>query len=317
MDFEKEIAHASSIAIGGHIRPDGDCVGSTMAAYNYIKKYFPDVKCDIYLENIPNIFKFLNYTDEIQLPSESVGKEYDLFLVMDCGDGSRLGDSFECFKKAKRTVCIDHHVSNDAFADSNYIVPDASSTCELFYTTIEPDKITKEIAECIYVGMVHDTGVFQYSCTHKSTMEIAGDLMERGIDYSRIIDSTYYTKTYEQNLVQAHAILKSKKYLDGQILASFITQEEMKEYNVLPKHLDGIVNQLRITKDVEVAIFLYQLGDKEYKASTRCKTGMVDLSQIAVHFGGGGHKMAAGFGMKGDDPWAMIDEIVKEVSKQL
>ncbi len=317
MIFEKEIAGAKSIAIGGHIRPDGDCVGSTMAAYNYIKTYFPEVKCDIYLEDIPNIFRFLKNTEDIQVPSASKGKEYDLFLVMDCGDGSRLGDSIECFNLAKKKICIDHHVSNQAFADVNMVVPDASSTCELFYTTISPDKITKDIAECIYVGMVHDTGVFQYSCTHKSTMEAAGVLMEKGIDYSRIIDETFYAKTYEQNLIQAEAILKSRKYMDGKVLASFISKEEMEKYNVLPKHLDGIVNQLRITRGVEIAIFMYQLEDNEYKASTRGKTGIIDLSQIAVHFGGGGHKMAAGFSMKGNDPWKMVEEIVAEIQKQL
>ena len=114
-----------------------------------------------------------------------------------------------------RTFCVDHHISNQNFADANYIFPEASSTCELVYELIDEEKITKEIAECIYVGIVHDTGVFQYSCTSAKTMNIAGRLMEMGIDFSRIVDKTYYEKTYEQNRILGQALVDSQLFLDG------------------------------------------------------------------------------------------------------
>ena len=229
----------------------------------------------------------------------------------------RLWDAVKFFETAKRTICIDHHVSNQAFADKNKIVADASSASELVYDSMDPAKITKEIAECIYTGMIHDTGVFQYSCTSSHTMEVAGCLMDLGIDYPTIVDKTFYEKTFAQNKILGQALLKSRLYEDAECIASVITQEEMAEFSVLPKHLDGIVSQLRMTKEAEVAIFLYGLEPGAYKVSTRCKGDRVDLSQIAMKYHGGGHKKAAGFTVEGDDPWALIDGIVTDVKEQL
>ena len=270
----------------------------------------------MFLEPIPRIFQFLQGADKI-LEAKDSEESFDLCIVLDCGDATRLGDAVKFFETAKRTICIDHHVSNQAFADKNKIVADASSASELVYDSMDPAKITKEIAECIYTGMIHDTGVFQYSCTSSHTMEVAGCLMDLGIDYPTIVDKTFYEKTFAQNKILWQALLKSRLYEDAECIASVITQEEMAEFSVLPKHLDGIVSQLRMTKEAEVAIFLYGLEPGAYKVSTRCKGDRVDLSQIAMKYHGGGHKKAAGFTVEGDDPWALIDGIVTDVKEQL
>ena len=304
------LAGKTSVGIAGHVRPDGDCVGSTLAVYNYIRFYYPKVDVRLYLEPIPNIFKFLahssdirnEYTDEIT---------FDLFIAEDCGDTGRLGNAAKYFEHAAHTFCIDHHVSNQAFADDNYIFPDASSTCELVFELMDEEKITKEIAECLYTGMVHDTGVFQYSCTSAKTMNIAGRLMDKGIDYSKSIDDTFYTKTYNQKRIMGLALVKSKLYLGGQCIVSSITQDEMHAYDVLPKHLDGIVSQLRVTKDVKVAVFLYENEDGTYKASFRVN-GEFDAASLAMKFGGGGHVKAAGCTMQGaldEIESTLVDEI--------
>ena len=134
-----------TIGIAGHVKPDGDCIGSTLAVYNYIRTYFPELEVTLYLEPIPNIFKFLSRSEEIVHDcSEETG--YDLFIAMDCGDEGRLGDAAKYFKSAKKTFCIDHHISNNSFADENYIFPNASSTSELVYELLEAEKLTKEIA---------------------------------------------------------------------------------------------------------------------------------------------------------------------------
>ena len=146
-------------------------------------------------------------------------------------------------------------------------------------------------------------------------MNIAGILMDKGIDYSRIIDETFYAKTFEQNQVLGYALLNSRLYLDGKVIASCVTDEVMHRYHVLPKHLDGIVSQLRVTKGVEVAIFLYQTGDNSFKVSTRA-SGDVNLAEIAMKFGGGGHAKAAGFSMDGE-PEQIIGLINEEIKKQL
>ena len=308
------LAEADTIAIAGHVRPDGDCVGSCLATYNYIKTYYPHAKVDLYLEPIPNIFTIMKRSEEIQSewPDD---RSYELFIAQDCGDTSRLGNAAKYFETAEHTICVDHHVSNQSFAEHNYIFPDASSTSELIFELLPYERIDREIAECIYTGIIHDTGVFQYSSTSRRTMEIAGKLMEKGIDFSRIVDETFFTKTYNQNQIMGLALVKSKLHLNGACISSVITKEEMKEYDVLPKHLDGIVSQLRVTKDVEAAIFLYELLDGEFKISTRSKN-LVDLSQIAVKYGGGGHKRAAGFSMKGE-PEQIVKTIVADIAAQL
>lgn len=313
-DFATYLEGVQTVAIAGHVRPDGDCVGSCLATYNYIKDNYPKIEVALYLQPIPNIFKFLSRADEIMHSCEE-DKTYDLFIAQDCGDLKRLGDAAKYFETAKKTICVDHHVSNDNFADENYIFPYASSTSELVFGLIGEKSITKKIAECIYVGMVHDTGVFQYSCTSAKTMEIAGKLMEMGIDFSKIVDETFYTKTFEQNRILGKALLNSRLLLDGKMIASVITMEEMKQYHVLPKHLDGIVNQLRVTKGVEAAVFLYENEDGSYKVSTR-SNGLVNVAELAVKFGGGGHERAAGFSMEGT-PEDLINKVAFEIEKQL
>lgn len=308
------LERANTVAIAGHIRPDGDCVGSCLATYNYIKNFYPHISVDLYLEPIPNIFKFLKYSEEIIHDCTAI-KSYDLFIAQDCGDASRLGEAICYFETAKTTVCIDHHISNQSFADENYIFPEASSASELVFELLPKERITKEIAECIYTGIVHDTGVFQYSCTSKRTMETAGFLMECGIDYPKIIDETFYTKTYNQNRIMGLALLKSRLYLEGKCICSVITEKEMKEYDVLPKHLDGIVSQLRVTKDVEVAVFLYETQEGTFKVSTR-SARYADLSKVAVKYGGGGHQRAAGFSMQGNIE-QIIEQIIAEIAQIL
>ena len=313
-DFATYLEGVQTVAIAGHVRPDGDCVGSCLATYNYIKDNYPKIEVALYLQPIPNIFKFLSRADEIMHSCEE-DKTYDLFIAQDCGDLKRLGDAAKYFETAKKTICVDHHVSNDNFADENYIFPYASSASELVFGLIGEKSSTKKIAECIYVGMVHDKGVFKYSCTSAKTMEIAGKLMEMGIDFSKIVDETFYTKTFEQNQILGKALLNSRLLLDGKMIASVITMEEMKQYHVLPKHLDGIVNQLRVTKGVEAAVFLYENEDGSYKVSTR-SNGLVNVAELAVKFGGGGHERAAGFSMEGT-PEDLINKVAFEIEKQL
>lgn len=131
-EIDSILKDAQSVAVSGHVRPDGDCVGSTLAVYNYIKDYYPDIKARLYLEPSPNIFKFMQRADEID-SSYADDTVYDLFIACDCSDTGRLGSAAKYFESAKRTLCIDHHVTNGAFADANYIFPDASSTCELVF----------------------------------------------------------------------------------------------------------------------------------------------------------------------------------------
>lgn len=308
------LQQASSVAIGGHMRPDGDCVGSCTALFQYIKRKHPQMDVDLYLEEIPDCFHMFEITKEI-LHESKEGKVYDLFISLDCADKERLGFSKELFEAAKRTLCIDHHISNQGFADENHVVSDASSTAEVLFRLMDADVIDTGIAESLYLGIVHDTGVFQYSCTAPETMEAAAFLMRKNIRANEIIDKTFYEKTYAQNQILAKALLDSTLMLDGKCIVSCLSKETMNNFGVKSKDLEGIVSQLRVTKGVEVAIFLYELNENEYKVSLRA-SGDVNVSEVAACFGGGGHVKAAGVTMQGTSQ-TIIANLIEKIREQL
>ncbi len=308
------LAPARRIAIGGHVRPDGDCVGSCMGLYCYIRDNYPDKEAHVWLEEIPNIYKFLRGTEEIrhEVPE---GEECDLFICLDCGDKDRLGFSAPLFERAGSTLCIDHHISNKDFAKENYVVADASSTSELVYQLMEKDKIGKAAAEALYLGIVHDTGVFQYSCVSPSTFLAAADLLGRGVDAPKLIRDTYCVKSYAQHQILGRALIESILFLDGKAIVCHLEKSTMDFYGVAPKELDGIAAQLRNTRGVSVAILMYETEPGTYKVSLRSDDA-VDVSAIASMFGGGGHKKAAGLTMTGTF-YQIVNRLSAQIDAQL
>ncbi|MDD6429286.1 MAG: bifunctional oligoribonuclease/PAP phosphatase NrnA [Lachnospiraceae bacterium] len=313
MRLEDYLDGVRTIAVSGHIRPDGDCIGSVLGIYNYIRTNYREIQIKAYLEPIPFDFEFLSGSDKLIRANRFDNTAFDLFICCDCGDLGRLGDSSVYFSNAKKTICIDHHETNGAFADVNYVFPEASSTCELVGQIIDRERIDKKTAECLYTGMVTDTGLFQYNCTHSSTMEFAGFLMDKGIDFSYIVDHVFFTKSIKQLQMLGVGITNSKTYLDGRIIASYVTADQMKKYDAAPKNMEGVVSTLRSVEGVELAFFMYPTEDGSYKVSSRASTDRVDLSALALKYGGGGHKRAAGFSMDGTDPVLMIDELIDQV----
>ncbi len=309
MNIAEEIAGAQTVGITGHVRPDGDCVGSCMGLYNYIVDNMPEIQVSVYLEKPGDEFNYIRGTDSIKNEPDDV--VHDVFFVLDCSDTDRFKPFEKCFAGSKKKICIDHHVSNAGFADKALIMPQASSTCEVLYGTLDEDKISKSVAECIYTGIIHDTGVFKYSCTSAATMTIAGKMMEKGIAYSDIIDNSFYKKSYVQNQVLGRALLESVLFYNGKCIFSAVTKKIMDFYEVDGKALGGIIEQLRLTDGVEVAIFLYETGVNEFKVSMRSKN-YVDVSRIAMYFGGGGHVRAAGCTMQGT-----IHDIINNIGAQL
>ena len=311
--LEQMLEGTGSVAILGHIRPDGDCLGSALGLYNYLRLNYPAVRAAVYLEEASCKFGYLQGFDEIRHRAD--GENYELCVCLDCGDVGRLGEFSSLLAQAKKSLCLDHHVTNTRFAGSNLVVPEASSTCEVLYGQLDEEKIDIRVAECLYTGIVHDTGVFKYSCTSGTTMEIAGKLMAKGIDFGSIIDNSFYKKTYIQNQILGRALLESITFFDGKCIFSAIRQNEMEFYGVDSKDMDGIIDQLRLTDGVEVAIFLYQTGAQEYKVSMRSQS-LVDVSRIAAFFGGGGHVRAAGCTMTGSIH-DVINNLSGHIAKQL
>lgn len=304
--LEQMLEQTGSVVILGHVRPDGDCLGSTLGLYHYIQTNYPAIRAAVYLEESSPKFGYLAGYDAIL--HETDEERYELCICLDCGDEERLGSFGVFLANASKSLCLDHHITNTRFCEVNLVSENASSTCEVLFEQLDDEKIDKAAAECLYTGLIHDTGVFKYSCTSARTMEIAGKLMAKGIDFGSIIDNSFYKKTYVQNQILGRALLESITFLDGKCIFSALRQSEMEFYGVNGKDMDGIIDQLRLTEGVEVAIFMYQTGPQEFKVSLRSQNA-VDVSRIASYFGGGGHVRAAGCTMSG-----RIHDVVNNLS---
>ena len=295
----EEVRNAGSIAVSGHIRPDGDCVGSVMGLYLYLKKELPEAEIDVYLEKPAEIFDCISHIEDVKSEFNNVdaGKIYDVFIVLDCAD-DRLGEVRVLYEKARKKINIDHHISNPGCGDVRIVEPERSSTAELLYDLMDPAAVDEEIARALYIGIIHDTGVLRYSNTAPHTLQVVSELIKFGFDFSKIIDDTFYEKTYVQTQIMGRAILESVRFMHDKCIVSMVSRRMMDFYQVTPQDLDGIVNQLLAVKGVECAIFMYEIRTLEYKISMRSK-GRVDVAAVAMRFGGGGHVRAAGCTMNG------------------
>lgn len=307
----RELAQgAKTIFIAGHLRPDGDCVGAAVASYRYLKKLYPDAAIHAYVEKVPEVFDFLDPDHTIfvqELPEEPV----DLFLVLDSSSKDRLGEAQAVFDTAKQTACVDHHVSNLGYAKDNFVKPGCSSACEVLYGLMEEELIDEKIAEALYIGIIMDTGVFRYSSTTQKTMEIAGSLMEKGIPFWKYIDECFYQRTYTQTQLLGRTLLTSMRLMDGKVIVATVTRRMLEFYGAQTEDIEGIIDQLRVTNGVEVALLLHEIGDQEYKVSMRSNT-TIDVSRIAVYFGGGGHVKAAGCTMRGS-----LHDVVNNITEHI
>lgn len=311
-DFLREIERADTIVILGHIRPDGDCVGSCLGVYNYVLDNYAKKTVDIYLDDFKDDFMFLRGADKIL--HEKKDKKYDLCISLDSGDLDRHGEFKTYYNSAQRTMCVDHHISNDGYGDVCFLKTDCSATAEAIYTLLEEDKIGMECAECLYLGIVHDTGVFRYTNTTRQTMEIAGKLIEKGARSQFVIDGTFYKKTFKQNIMLAKALDSAFLMFDGRVIVSCLTKEVFDENDATNLDTDGIVDALRITEGVEVALWMYEYPKKgKFKCSLRSNES-VNVNLIACAFGGGGHIRAAGCEVEGDKDTIIlkITELIKE-----
>ena len=313
MDLLKECSGAKRIGISGHVRPDGDCVGAVLGLQLYLRKCMPEAEVKVLLEKPAEIFNEIKGFEEID--SDFADKvPFDIFFVLDTA-ADRLGGAEKYFRSAGKRINIDHHVSNTGTGDINLVLPSVGSTCEILFDLMEEDKMDRDIAMAIYTGIIHDTGVFQYSNTTPSTMEKGARLISYGFDFSRLIQETFYQRTYLQAQIMGRALMESIRFMEGRCIVSAVDQKTMDFYNVEPKDFEGIVNQLRNIKDVDCAIFMYQTGVQEYKVSLR-SSDKVDVAEVAAYFGGGGQARAAGCTLKGNF-YDCVNNLSLHISKQL
>ena len=313
-DLKLLVKDDRNILIAGHKRPDGDCTGACIAAYRYLKESDPDKELTVYLEVMPERFSFLEEEEEI-ISHDIPEKTFDLVIALDSSTADQLGAAQKAFEQAKRTICIDHHISNGSYAMQNFIDVSASSTCEVLYGMMDEKAIGKETAAALYIGIAFDTGVFRHSNTSKRTMEIAGKLMDKGIPFYDYIDKCMYEKTYTQIQLLGRTLLASMRVMDGKCIVAVITKRMMEFYGAKTEDIEGMIDQLRITKGVEVAVLLHEIGEQEYKVSMR-SNDYIDVSKIAAFFGGGGHIRAAGCTMQGS-MYDVVNNLTEHIEVQM
>ncbi|MCR5177820.1 MAG: bifunctional oligoribonuclease/PAP phosphatase NrnA [Lachnospiraceae bacterium] len=304
----------ASIGISGHVNPDADCTGAALALKQYISKRYPDIRVDVFLDEIPTMYGFMKGSGDVITDGASDVEHYDIFIAVDC-EKSRTGAAEKHFDNAVLKVNIDHHVSNRGTGDEIFIDPDAGSSCELVYEILDREYIDRNIAETIYCGIISDTGVFKYNSTSPKTMRIGAELISYGFDFTELIDRTFYRKTYLQNQLLGRVLMESTLLMNGKVILGIVTRKTLDFYNAKSSDLEGIASQLMLTTGVVCAVFLHETGSLEFKVSLR-SNGMVDVSRIASIFGGGGHVRAAGCTLNGTSH-DCINNISKYVAEQL
>lgn len=306
------IENAKNIAITGHVSPDGDCTGSTLALYNYITENFEGKQVRVCLEKPSKKFSYMNGFDLI---SEDPFLEADLLVSLDASDRERLGIRGVMLDTAKESICIDHHVTNTNFAKFNIVGDFRSSTCELLYTLLDYDKISVNTAVCLYTGIVHDSGVFKYQSTTRQTMEIAGALIDKGFDFTKIIDDTYFKKDFKASKLLGLVLTNAKLIFDGKCCYGLLDYDTWTGYIDDKKKMDGIIENLRNIDGVEIALFMYETAKDEHKVSLRSINA--DVSSIATALGGGGHMRAAGATVHGKADELLENTILPMIKKEL
>lgn len=308
----QECSGAVSVGIGGHIRPDGDCVGSCMALSMYLKKVLPEAEIVVYLEESAKAYHHISGVEDIDC-SFTAKAHYDVFFCLDTTP-ERLGDAQPLYAGASKKINIDHHVTNPGCGDINYIRPEIGSCAELIYNMIPKEALDDDIAKAIYIGMIHDTGVFQFSNTVPSTLLAAATLIQYDIDFANLIQESFYEKSYKQTKIMADVVQRSRMYLDGRCLAGIMTMEDMTRHQAHVHDLSGIINRLKSVRGVDCAVFMYEIEKDLYKVSLRT-SDKLDATKIACVFGGGGHVRAAGCTIKGSAE-AVMELLTEEISRQ-
>lgn len=308
----KEINKANTIVLVTHENPDGDAVGSSLAMYIALKKINKNV--EIIIPKYPRTFSKLPRMDEAQTTGRL--KKYDLAISLDCATEKLLNGWSNYFEDAKQTIVIDHHSSNSMYGDLNYVAPSSPACAQVLYVIFKYYgwEIDYDIGTCLMTGIITDTGGFQYSGVSKETFEIASELLTSGVNISKIYKQMLATHTKTSYELKKLALNRMEFLEDGKITFTYITKQDEQNINAETGDYEGIVNEGRNIEGVEVSIFLHET-DKGFKASLRANE-YVNVSDVCMMFGGGGHVKAAGVTMQGK-PQEIKEKLVKEVKRQL
>jgi phosphoesterase RecJ-like protein len=292
-------AHDDFLVVS-HIQPDGDAASSTCAVgwllHQLNKKYTM-----VNEGKIPDKFKYLwGYSTISDFSSIDINKKFKYIITVDCADYSRIGRVNELFAEDAIILNIDHHPTNDRYGAINFIDNDAAATVVLLYDLLENMKISwsLDIANCIYTGLLTDTGGFRYANTSTKVMRIASALITHGVNANHMAEELLEKLTVPHIYLLKKALNSLSFSGNKQISWVHLSLEDMKSSNASSEDVEGIVNYPRNIEGVEVGIFFKEIEDNKVKVSFR-SSGKVDVAQLAQVFGGGGHVLASGATMEG------------------
>lgn len=311
-EIGQKLMEADSVLLFPHINADGDALGSCAALCAALRNAGKQAAI-LMEEETPEYVSFLDQGYCTQ--SHDAIVEPDICMCVDCSETKRFPERTETFFKGKTTICLDHHVTSEPFADYNYIDGSAAATCELVYkllTSMELE-ITPEIAEAIYTGISTDTGNFQYSNTTKETHLIAAELMDAGIDHNKLMVQLYQNTKLERLRITCRVLDTMKIFADGKAAMAYVSQRMLQDEDVSMEDAEGAIDLLRNIMGVEIAAILKEREPGVVKVSMRAKT-TADVAEIAAGFGGGGHVKAAGCTLSTDiqSAWNQIKEAIEE-----
>ena len=305
MTIIDRIRKAETILIVCHIRPDGDCLGAGFS----LKKIAENLgkKVDFVSDSDkPKQYSFIDGFDSL---NDVKYDGYDLGIAVDCGDDARLGKYLIPFKKCKHTINIDHHGTNNYFAEENYVEPYISSTCELLFSIIENENvIDKEIATLLYLGLSTDTGNFMHNNTAPSSLLVASKLLALGADLQLIINGFYKNNTKNKLALISKAIASMRFFHDDEVVVITITAKDLSDCGCVMADTEGVIDYGMSIGSVKAAVCMTEQRERSYKVSFRSKEP--DVAAAAGVFGGGGHKMAAGCVANG-----YYEDVVRKVVK--
>lgn len=312
-----ELKTGKKFLVVSHVSPEGDAVGSLLGMTLALRSLGKAAVA--YLEDpVPDLFRFLPGADTVVHSLDGAGP-FDATFAVDCGQKERLGKGFMALKTPGKIINIDHHATNDAFGDVNVIVPGASAAGELVFDFCKAAgvKIDKDMAVNLYVAIHTDTGSFRYSSATADAFEKAGELVRLGADPWEISRRVYENHPARKFKLLGMVLntLELVDAGDGGAKASVaivhVTREMFRRADAEKDLADGFVNYARGIEGVEVGVMLREAGDLQYKVSMRAK-GEIDVAEVAQVFGGGGHRNAAGFMMKGS-----LEEVKAKVIEAL
>jgi len=309
------LRQSRTVCVAGHIRPDGDCVGSqlglTLALLNEGKK----VVC-WNEDRIPQKYEFLDRDGIIQKPRK--GMKFDCVVATDAATFERLGTVVRCVADRKLLINIDHHESNTRYADLNWVSARESSTGELIFRLLKIAKwpITKSIADSLFTAVSTDTGSFQYPSTRPGTYHVAGELVRRGADLARICNEVYQSYPLSRARLLRHVYSHFHLTHQDQIAYFWLKKADFIRTGADSSDSEGLIDHIRAIAPVVVACVFEELEPELTRISLRSKSEKVNVNEIAAQFGGGGHPAAAGARISGK-PLSVQRKVIAAVKRAL